>query len=102
MIDWTDKRPPSFPLGRMIRTFFVASVVALNAPVMAQPVIDPVEVADKACAAFANPSMPESVKDQMSKRIYGPLAGPLPAGATDEYKAIWEGYSLVRERGCGR
>lgn len=86
----------------MIRTTLTAAALALGAPVMAQPVIDPVVVADRACAAFNNPSMPQSVKDGMMTRIYGPLAGPLPADATDDFKAMWEGYALVRERGCGQ
>ena len=85
----------------MLRVTFTAVVIATGTPVMAQPLIDPVVVADKACAAFNNPSMPQSVKDGMRERIYGPLAGPLPAGATDDFKAMWEGYALVRERGCG-
>jgi len=86
----------------MIRTTLIASAIALGTPVMAQPVIDPVVVADKACAAFNNPSMPQSVKDGMKERIYGRLAGPLPAGASDDFKAMWEGYAIVRERGCGQ
>ena len=86
----------------MIRITCTVAVIALGTPVMAQPVIDPVVVADKTCAAFNNPSMPESVKDGMRKRIYGKLAGPLPAGATDDFKAMWDGYALVRERGCGK
>ena len=86
----------------IIRITFTAAVIVIGTPVMAQPVIDPVVVADKACAAFSNPSMPQTVKDGMRKRIYGPLAGPLPAGATDDFKAMWEGYALVRERGCGK
>ena len=86
----------------MIRATFTAAVIAIGIPVMAQKVIDPVVVADKACAAFNNPSMPQSAKDGMRKRIYGALAGPLPANATDDFKAIWEGYALVRERGCGK
>ena len=86
----------------MIRTTLIASAIGLGTPVMAQPVIDPVVVADKACAAFNNPSMPQSVKDGMKERIYGRLAGPLPAGASDDFKAMWEGYAIVRERGCGQ
>lgn len=86
----------------MIRTTLIASAIALGTPVMAQPVIDPVVVADKACAAFNNPSMPQSVKDGMKERIYGRLAGPLPAGASDDFKAMWEGYAIVRQRGCGQ
>jgi len=86
----------------MIRTTLIASAIALGTPVMAQPVIDPVVVADKACAAFNNPSIPQSVKDGMKERIYGRLAGPLPAGASDDFKAMWEGYAIVRERGCGQ
>jgi len=85
----------------MIRFAFTAAAIAMGASAMAQAVIDPVVVADKACAAFNNPSMPQTVKDGMRKRIYGPLAGPLPAGADDDFKAMWEGYALVRERGCG-
>jgi len=84
------------------RAAFTAAVAAIGTSAMAQAVIDPVVVADKTCAAFSNPSMPQSVKDGMRKRIYGPLAGPLPAGATDDFKAMWEGYALVRERGCGK
>ena len=86
----------------MIRVTFTAAVIALSTPVVAQQIVDPVVVADRTCAAFNNPSMPESVKDGMRKRIYGTLAGPLPAGATDDFKAMWEGYALVRERGCGK
>lgn len=86
----------------MIRVAFTAAVIALGTPVVAQQIVDPVVVADRTCAAFNNPSMPESVKDGMRKRIYGTLAGPLPAGATDDFKAMWDGYALVRERGCGK
>jgi len=86
----------------MIRSSLTAAVIAMGVPVMAQPVIDPVVVADRTCAAFNNPSMPQAVKDGMRERIYGRLAGPLPAGATDDFKAMWEGYALVRERGCGK
>jgi hypothetical protein len=86
----------------MIRVTFTAAVLALATPAMAQLIVDPVVVADKACAALNNPSMPQTVKDEMRERIYGPLAGPLPAGATDDFKAMWEGYALVRERGCGK
>ena len=86
----------------MIRTTLVVSAIALSAPVMAEPAIDPVVVADRACAAFNNPSMPQSYKDQMKRRIYVNLAGPVPAGASDGYKAMWEGYAIVRERGCGQ
>ena len=86
----------------MIRVTCSAVVIALGTPVAAQLVVDPVVVADRACAAFDNPSMPESVKDGMRKRIWGTLAGPIPAGATKDFKAMWEGYALVRERGCGK
>ena len=86
----------------MIRVTLTAAAIAIGTPVMAEPAIDPVVVADKACAAFNNPSMPQSVKDGMTERIYGRLAGPLPAGASDSFKSIWEGYALVRERGCGK
>ena len=86
----------------MVRVAFTAAVIASSTPVMAQQGVDPVVVADKTCAAFNNPSMPETVKAGMRKRIYGTLAGPLPAGATDDFKAMWEGYALVRERGCGK
>ena len=86
----------------MIRLAFATAVIAVGTTAMAQSVIDPVVVADKACAAFNNPSMPQTVKDGMRKRIYGPLARPLPAGATEDFKAMWAGYALVRERGCGK
>ena len=86
----------------MVIVAFAAAVIAIGTPVMAQQDVDPVVVADKTCAAFNNPSMPETFKDGMRKRIYGTLAGPLPAGATDDFKAMWEGYALVRERGCGK
>ena len=86
----------------MIRVTCCVVVIALGTPVAAQLVVDPVVVADRACAAFDNPSMPESVKDGMRKRIWGRLAGPIPAGATKDFKAMWEGYALVRERGCGK
>ena len=36
----------------MIRVTFTVAVIAMGTPVMAQPVIDPFVVADKACAAF--------------------------------------------------
>ena len=86
----------------MIRVTFTVAVLAIATPAMAQLIIDPVVVADKACAALNNPSMPQTVKDGMRERIYGPLAGPLPAGSTEDFKAMWEGYALVRERGCGK
>ena len=69
---------------------------------MAQPAIDPVVVADKACAAFNDPSLPQPYKDQMRDRIYLRMTKPVPAGAPDSYKAIWEGYAIVRARGCGQ
>ncbi|EAR18774.1 hypothetical protein ACLM44_02860 [Synechococcus sp. W2B2] len=86
----------------MNRTATAAVIIALSAPVMAQPVIDPVAAADKTCAAFKDPSMPQSYKDQMRDRIYINMAGDVPAGATDAYRSMWEGYALVRQRGCGQ
>ena len=80
----------------------IAVAIALSAPVMAQPAIDPVAVADKTCAAFRDPSMPQSYKDQMRDRIYISMAGNAPAGASDAYRSMWEGYAIVRQRGCGR
>lgn len=68
----------------------------------AQSVIDPDAVADKTCAAFEDPSMPQSYKDQMRDRIHINMAGNAPAGATDTYRSMWEGYALVRQRGCGQ
>ena len=86
----------------MIRTTLISSAIVLGAPVMAQPAIDPVVVADKACAAFNDPSLPQPYKDQMRDRIYLRMTKPVPAGAPDSYKAIWEGYAIVRARGCGQ
>ena len=68
-----------------------AVIIVLSAPVMAQSVIDPVAVADKTCAAFEDPSMPQSYKDQMRDRIHINMAGHAPAGATDTYRSMWEG-----------
>lgn len=62
-----------------------AVIIVLSAPVMAQSVIDPVAVADKTCAAFEDPSMPQSYKDQMRDRIHINMAGNAPARATDAY-----------------
>lgn len=62
-----------------------AVIIVLSAPVMAQSVIDPVAVADKTCAAFEDPSMPQSYKDQMRDRIHINMAENAPAGATDAY-----------------
>ena len=90
-------------MGTMIRSMLTAiAAIAVGAPLMAQPAVDPVVVADKACAAFDDPSMPQSFKDQMRERIYVRMARPVPAGAHDAFKAMWEGYALVRERGCGQ
>ena len=86
----------------MIRTTLISSAIVLGAPVMAQPAIDPIVVADKACAAFNDPSLPQPYKDQMRDRIYLRMTKPVPAGAPDGYKAIWEGYAIVRARGCGQ
>jgi len=86
----------------MIRLFFIASAMALFAPAKAEPVIEPLVVADKACAAFKDPVIPQTYKDQMRRNIYISMAGPIPAGANEGFKAIWEGYAIVRQRGCGQ
>lgn len=86
----------------MNRTAIPAVIIALSTPVMAQPVIDPVAVADKTCAAFKDPTMPQSYKEQMRDRIYISMAGDPPAGANDAFRSMWEGYAIVRQRGCGR
>ena len=67
----------------MVLTTLTSSAIVLGAPVMAQPAVDPVVVADKACAAFNDPSLPQPFKDQMRDRIYLRMTKPVPAGASD-------------------
>ena len=93
------------PVDTMIRTSFTAAVLALCAPVMAQPAIDAldtVRLADGTCAAFENPSIPQSKKDEMRENIYVRMARLDPASAPEGMKPMLEAFALVRARGCGK
>ena len=89
----------------MIRKTVTAAALALWATVMAQPAIaaiDPVSLADGACAAFKNPSIPQSKKNEMRKNIYVRMAGLDPATAPEGMKSTLEAFAIVRARGCGK
>ena len=89
----------------MIRTTFTAAALALCAPVMAQPAIaaiDPVKLADGACAAFKNPSIPQSKKDELRENIYVRMAGLDPTSAPQGIKPMLEAFAIVRQRSCGQ
>ena len=89
----------------MIRTTFTATALALCAPVKAQPAIaaiDPVSLAEGACAAFKNPSIPQSKKDEMRENIYVRMAGLDPTSAPEGMRPMLAAFAIVRERGCGQ
>ena len=73
---------------------------------MTQPAIaasdHAIRLADGACAAFANPSIPQSKKDEMRENIYVRMAGVDPATASEGMKPMLEAFAIVRARGCGK
>ena len=89
----------------MSRVRFTAAFIALCALVMAQPVSaatdQAVRLADGACAAFENPAIPQSKKDEMRENIYVRMARRDPATAPEGMKAMLEAFAIVREGGCG-
>ena len=93
-------------MDTMIRTSFAAAFIALCAPVMAQTAIpvaeQAVRLADGACAAFENPSIPQSKKDEMRENIYVRMARLDPANAPEGMKPMLEAFAIVRARGCGK
>ena len=91
----------------MIRTTLTSAALALCMPAMAQPAvtaieIDPVGLADGTCAAFKDPSIPQSKKDEMRENIYVRMSGLDPTSAPEALRPMLEGYAIVRERGCGK
>lgn len=90
----------------MIRFAFTAAAIALCLPVMAQPAMaatdEAIRLADGACAAFQNPAIPQSKKDEMRENIYVRMARVDPATAPEGLKPMLEAFAIVRARGCGK
>jgi len=90
----------------MIRTTLTAAALALCAPVMAQPAIaaidQAVRLADGTCAAFKNPAIPQSKKNEMRENIYIRMAELDPTSAPEALRPMLEAFAIVRARGCGK
>ena len=90
----------------MSRVRFTAAFIALCALVMAQPASaatdQAVRLADGACAAFENPAIPQSKKDEMRENIYVRMAGLDPTSAPQGMRPMLEAFAIVRQRGCGQ